>query len=432
MPTLLESLLHGEFKFGFELEAYSNMKDFSFDNIKKEFKKYFGSNINIVEDTSLTSNPNGFEFPTPVMQFTPLNIKNCIYFLNEIHKEPTLVYTDSTCGFHVHFSFTNMNTQDMAWILCNIANSKTLTEEFTNFDTKYGKHFDFTNYYANPSILESIRKCIKTASYHKISQLLDNSKYRIIRLHPQGTLEWRGPRDFLNYNNIAYIQDFFLKLYKIITRIIEIMDKNEIEGISRSNFFNLINTSDIETYNISSGLIPKKVERIIENPLILTKLKSNDAYQLIPYLINELKENDTDLNSFLIPVWYHKFNNHTVVKQLLKVVPTFINYLDDFNLQHIVKDINDEEWYNYLNLRYISPEVISDGLKYSLTGETLEHEIEIRIEENKSIKSFYNKEVIDALKKYGKAKQFIYCVNKSLRINPSLRQYYIKFLELLS
>ena len=38
---------------------------------------------------------------------------------------------------------------------------------------------------------------------------MSEEKMRLLRNHPQGTIEWRGPRNFLNKQNVNDIKTFF-------------------------------------------------------------------------------------------------------------------------------------------------------------------------------------------------------------------------------
>jgi hypothetical protein len=432
MSTLLESLLHGEFKFGFELEAYSNMKDFKLSTLHNVFAKYFGENISIIDDNSLQSSSKSFEFPTPVMQFTPMNIKNCITFLEDIQKEPALVYTDGSCGFHVHFSFSTMDVKDMVWILCNVAENESLTKEFTSFDTQYGQHFDFTNFYAKADVLKEINKYLKEGKFEEISKLLTNDKYRTLRLHPQGTIEWRGPRDFMDDHNIDAIRDFFIKFYKIITKIIEIMDKKEIAGISKDNFFQLVNISNISSKDSNTkNDIRFDFTKIIKNPLILTKLKKLDINYFVQNLLKTLEENNIKLDSFLIPLRYKRFENQTLVRRLVNADNNFINYLDTYNLQQLVKVMDGTEWLPYLKMKYIRPEVLEAGILSSLSNVFLIDGIQYRLENDLSLKSFTNPIVLKAIKSKS-PKQLIDYLSASKQVYPYYVKYYDNFIKLLS
>ena len=367
MTTLLESLLMSEFTFGFELEAYINRDIFwkyisDIDNIDNEsmddeeyeeyessivnnyntddykpyfkyvaeyFSQWFGNDCKIVNDGSLGF--GGFEFPTPPMNLTPANIKNCINFLMEIQKGPYKIYTDESCGFHVHFSFPHMNHQDMAWILCNIAlNADDCLSDFSAFIKADGNQQQFfSKQWSDPTFLFNLQKAIKEENWTEVSKIISSEKYRLIRLHPQGTIEWRGPRNFISKNGIQDITSFFYQVLKIAKHISNFMDETSINGMSKENFFKMINLENIEEKE--KYYHPDKVvtlmKEAIKNPLILTKLKpSNISEQLIKHLYVKLSK--IKFANLLTTLRYKKFNDLNILYNIIELYPTFFKYCE--------------------------------------------------------------------------------------------------------
>lgn len=361
MAILLETLLTSEFYFGFELEANANIntiplkaeyknrtyhndlendnsiqrenifdKDKLLSDLKKEFSKTFGNNIDIITDESLDK-ITGFEFPVPKMRFTPLNIKKCINFLANLPNSPHHIYTDERCGFHVHFSFPNISKEDAIWLTCNLALDNNMIKYFTSFNFN-GNIIDFHNpKYANESYLNELKEAIINNNFQKISSILldNNEKYRLLRIHPQGTLEWRSPRNFLNDNNINIITAFFVKLFKIIEWVAKTIDKKEINGITKNNFFNTLNSIS-DGISIEFGNKYKPIaEKIINNPLQLIKINSislSDAPKLIDTIFNQL--GNKKFQSFLINLRYKSFNPK-ILAAILIYEPLFFNFINE-------------------------------------------------------------------------------------------------------
>lgn len=368
MSKLLETLLHSEFKFGFELEAYmgKNVIDdylehdddeyfsdeyydedtfdgygdqqqfglphVNFSNLESDlmdyFAEYFGNNIEIDFDSSLDDLRGGFEFPTPVMTFTPLNIQKSIKFLYEIMNGKYEIYTDKSCGFHVHLSFPNMSAEDMAWIICNIAINDDIRKHFEKFKDSYNIDYDFITKYSSNDYLNDIKNSFLKNDWKTLSENLSSQKFRLIRLHPQKTLEWRGPRNFLNKNNLQIIKDFFKHLYIIVSDISTIMDSKYISNISRDNFFKLVSLENVEE-NINKVFNDSIYDSIYRNPLILTKL--NNRRVNWQYFVKRLQlfienEKDTPFDSFIIPLRYKKFNNKKILNNIIKLCPEFAKY----------------------------------------------------------------------------------------------------------
>lgn len=351
MDTLLESLVTGEFKFGFELEAYiksleNDTSDNNFDyneladkytindKVKKElinyFSKWFGNNLEIQLDASLKSSDTGFEFATPKMSLSPLNIKKCIECLYDLKTSKFNIVTDDTCGFHIHFSFPNITAEDMAWIVCHIAFNQSLQKLLKFFTTKNLETFKFFNpKYAKVGFLKDIKECINSNRWEKLNELLSNDKMRLIRIHPDDNLEWRGPRNFLNNPELSTIKEFFIQFYTIISEIIKIMDMKEINGISRQNFFKLINLNNINSSNKQRKdyeKYSKIIHNITENPLLLTKFTNNIKIDW-DHIIYEIYVHNG--SKFFTPLRYQIFKNNEILLNIIQRVPSFINYVNN-------------------------------------------------------------------------------------------------------
>lgn len=324
---LQEKYLHGEFKFGFELEAYVNpyqiptipesdywneIDDFQdedpndywnmgkviesmwdtesyqeeleglykFDDVKEEAKKcinkYFPEEADwIIKPSSGVCYDGslglcGFEWPSPTMKFTPSAIAQCIHLLTHLQDES--IETDEKCGFHVHISSPSMTLEEAKWIVMNIAMSDEYITLLTIFDDVdyYGEFFGS---YAKKDFLYKLRESFENNDFDNLKLLLDNEKYRVLRIHPQGTLEWRGPREFIGENTKA-IKDFFVRLYSVISMFIEIMEKQTIGDYSKDNFLNMISSPNVD-FNISKNKTKyeKLLHQLIQKPLILSKIQ---------------------------------------------------------------------------------------------------------------------------------------------------------------
>lgn len=452
MSKLLETLLKSEFKFGFELEAYvsdnaldnydENRKfqswedsrldlgheendedneneeiylddadyeeendgidyDALYTDLAEEFSKTFGDSVGVEGDGSLGY--GGFEFPSPVMNLTPLNIKKCIEFLDGLKDSKFKIYTDDTCGFHTHISFPKMSDEDMVWVVCHMAIDKQLQDELTSFKTTTGEEFDFFGNYASGYFLVQMNEAIKNQDWEQLSKLISTDKYRVIRMHPQGTLEWRGPRDFLDRQNKQIIKEFFIKLSNLVLKIAKIMDKKDIEGISRQNFFQLVKVPDL-TYASRNMVFPSdnQINAIMKNPLILTKVNWLSPWKDTLETIKErMEENGSSFENFLVPLRYKEFRYWGILADIISLSPSFINYVDTDNkelfdylqkMKHYVLD-------TFLNIN-IDENVVLSYLKYC-TGRFFQDflaQLQHRVQANKNVNSFLTPKVGKALK----------------------------------
>ena len=271
---MVSKKLHSDFKFGFEFEGFAKIEKFlgnisnydysfnSWDNLECN-NLYESDTRNLYEnvnsfineafksskgrthyDGSVKGYLNGyqsFEYSSPVFKFTPKNIKMIKDFFNNM--EVNGFGINGTCGFHTHISFPQMSEKDAIWIVSQIAIDEVKSNEFCYFKYNDDSIDFYSERYASKSYLESIRKSIKEGNYSMVSSLINSDKYRVLRIHPQGTLEWRGPRNFLNLNN--GINLYINKLSKIIDILSSSLNEKEINGLSKDEFFKLINKKDI-------------------------------------------------------------------------------------------------------------------------------------------------------------------------------------------
>src|ERR1700691_4706041 len=235
-----EAVTSREFKFGFEFECFIK-KDID-KNIIKELPIKF----KITNDGSLIKDPDyiddggdeyenendgykGVELVSEVLTLNPSNIiksKQCIVSLLRLG-----TYTNDTCGFHVHYSYNGMDYNEICWLLIVLSTNNEYRELFSEF-----KDINFIHEsYASDEFLDVIREIIIDTEGNITSSLMrlfDDNKARLLRIHPSGTLEWRGPRNFMNSKNFSLISDFFVRLYKVA----DLIDKiSKIKSVTVDN-----------------------------------------------------------------------------------------------------------------------------------------------------------------------------------------------------
>ena len=380
---LLEKYLASQFKFGFELEAMVEdaLIDFSddyhdevdYDSLNEAIKEEISTAFNFSEDEieikydgSLEPSNRfdyAFEWATPTMQFTPENLKRSIHGLDYLMNHN--FYTNESCGFHVHLSFPNITDQDVIWIISKLSIDKPMFKKITNFE---GLNF-FNEEYAEKGVFEKIGKLINEEKYSELAQYFSTKKYRMLHIHPQGTLEWRGPRDFLDdYEGIHIVYDFFKLLHEFVSWMSKSISDNHINGISKENYFKLVFGEDVKVNdyidnfnkksrfskmkNIISNDIEKKyvnrfiklmiknksdytpsVEKILKLYIddmyadftfatnILKKLIEMDDISTIRYFFNLLINENNDFGSF--------FNNNIEYTLFEKIVEYLLQFKED-------------------------------------------------------------------------------------------------------
>lgn len=312
-----EKYLLSDFKFGFELECciQAGKKDKALSGLTALFgsKSLFGSDGSIrrehPDDITL-------EMKSEVYQMLPTNMNKVIQGLSKLNDIG--VYTNNSCGFHVHLSFPNYSREDAAWIILNIAANeefKTKILKFNSiqfFDKKFAKA-DFLKIIKNILIdideLRTKEKDTKEA-FNKLNELLNSSKYRTFRIHPQGTIEWRGPRDFLNKPNLQEIKDFFQLFIDFINFIREILDKNKISNYNfTKDDLNLIELENISMPKDDDRKFFKKQDGRIST-MFVSKYK--DSIEYMKDVNVSIKEN----NMWLISSGTFRFKDNKEIKDI--------------------------------------------------------------------------------------------------------------------
>ena len=272
---LEESLLKSQMTFGFELEAvadggyyedYSTSDDEGYyddeeedhyiessemsraidNNLEELFNKYKGEGAwkagTMQEDGSVNGSDDDdfpFEWASPVMEFKPSELNRTIKFLNGLKNIG--VYTNDSCGFHHHISWKGITERDMIWTYTNLILDEDFIKEMLNLKTRDNTNIKiWSNQWSGLKNMGSLREFIQKGEWDKALTYYSDDKYRLFRIHPYGTIEWRGPRDFLNYRNLDYIKDFYKKFNKLASKIIECQSMKTLFGtnITKEEFFN--------------------------------------------------------------------------------------------------------------------------------------------------------------------------------------------------
>lgn len=416
---LLCESLSTDFTIGFELEAvaskdkwqsndeYNSLPGYHSGNapegVYKRIFDYLNSSLGlgngkIERDGSLQASNRGdlpFEYGSPIIHFNPTNVSKIYHFLSDLKNNG--IYTNSTCGFHIHMSVPTITKADIAWIICCIAIDSKLTDLVTKLHTTEEGDIDlYQSTYARTGFLEDIKDYLeydngtRLDNYkNNISSLIRNDKYRVLNIHGQGTLEWRGPRGFLNNGKESSLKEFIVSLYTVIKCIGQILDKQTYKGdkvtINRSEISKLqsINTFDspIEKRErekeenkrkYDSPLHPRNLSKLTPE-IVKNDLSKYDIKQFImdvafekPVLFNKIKKNTLETMFLRLDTWdireilRHIYESDQELfkrlfgncsENLRKVIfDTFIDYLYSMDCAAgILKilDFNNEDFYNW-------------------------------------------------------------------------------------
>jgi len=256
MKYLLEQWLSSEFTIGFELEGYCRDDR---QEILDTAREFFPSGISIYgnetikDDGSLDSgnydsHPTSFEYTSKIFKLNMGNLQRIINFLDYLNKND-LAITDSTCGFHVHIGFPDkfMQSSQQFWVLLNLIfepEAKQLANILSQGDINFYTDDDGGEGYASFAFILKLKAKLEKYLFQSLltkesvskREIIDSfktiyssEKYRFLRIHPQGTLEWRGPRGFLDSGKRSEIKTFFLqKLFPFVYWITKTLDNETL------------------------------------------------------------------------------------------------------------------------------------------------------------------------------------------------------------
>ena len=346
--------LRTDFRFGFEFEGFARLNSYvnyeelncepddNFDNLPcncldgddyeyfyKKINNFINNKLKVINgrthyDGSVKNYLNGyqsFEYSSIVYKFNAKNLYNLNKFFSKLDEYDMGI--NETCGFHTHISYKGINENDVLWITCQIAENENWIKEVTSFDDgEYHTNF-YNSRYAEKEYLRAIKNAIDTKNFDYLSKLLNNEKYRVLRIHPQGTLEWRGPRNFLNIDN-GWIK-FSKKLTKVIDIFRNALDTNSICGMDRKTFFSNFIADD--TYYSLNGFYMPKNHKTLARQNVVGCLDCFSASNE-----NNLTKNISKiLNAF-------RFNNNLFFNEDLKMLKNY--FIDGLNYTEIDNFVN--------------------------------------------------------------------------------------------
>lgn len=242
---LLEKKLTTDFTMGFELEAiwtedaeYNDDDYDSYSNYEDEINDLFDSEFpggDLHGDGSVHGNGEGvgFEWASPVLPFNVASLQKIINFYRK-HLGKEFIVNDS-CGYHHHISFSGISAEDVVWIMCKLATDNRMRDLISNFEG-----IEFVSGWSDDSYLDDLADAVHNLNYSRIVELCNTRKYSLLNVHSNKTLEWRGPRGFLNKEDTDIIIKFYKRLHQFVTWITDVLDEKEIEGVSKENFDDMI------------------------------------------------------------------------------------------------------------------------------------------------------------------------------------------------
>ena len=306
-----------EYSYGDKFDELINSKKiYNKAEEKLNIEKYFPDNAKWIKVPSkgFTSDGSlgvdGFEWRSPVMVVTPEAVAHCIAFLKHIKKN--VCYISDDCGFHTHISFADLSEDDARWIMLKLAEDPKMVKKIQRLCTVADRNkeysamerepISFYSRWADTDYLFDLRDALRTDNIEGLYDMLSNKKYRALRIHPQGTLEWRSPREFLNedYDDI-YIKSFFLSLYDFISWMRDALDSTTIGNYDRDNLLKMIDSYGkndnlfYKTADKKANSIKGMILNAIKNPNVLYKMEKLTTRQLYMGITKTDERERTDL-----------------------------------------------------------------------------------------------------------------------------------------
>lgn len=432
VEQLDEGLLTSDFTMGFELECYisedspiydevtdnryynydSDDSDdenrYVMDNISDFITRKLKTidNVSIPDETmghsgahedSSVNDRNDYrdisvEYSSPIIPCKPIWFNRIIKTLKYLMNNG--VYVNNTCGFHHHLHFKGMDERDMVWLYCNIATDPEIHRDFSSLN---GWYLD-DDTYASYDKLNDLGNAIIDRNFDEVLSLLNTHKWRVFRIHPQGTLEWRGPRGFLEEGTNS-IKDFYKLFIKLIGKITTYMDSKVVVGstVTKDELFNGL-TNAVENAELTPTLeflrhdesydsnkkmnYISKIGKVSEESM----KKFANAIAKNPMIIYTLIMDDNNKVGKFIDSMMVSYSGETSFKKALKKLNTMNKVTPEF-IAHFFKvtDINEMDRYIKLLLEcgyheYINKDVIARFLEDSDAISTLYFRLETIIE----------------------------------------------------
>ena len=275
-------LYHRTITFNNDFYKLPNTKNISKEVTINKSKIESDSSVHPDRNTDSTHHAWSFEWASPIIKFNPKNIDKIYKFLTSL--KDIGVYTNNSCGFHTHISYENITRDDVKWILFCIANDEKLLDEVSYLRVPGEEPIKFFGDYAKDSWFRKLKAHGNLEDWSFYEDTGD--KYLQMRMHPDaGTIEWRGPRNFINKGeNTQLIKDYLIKLWQLVLKIAKIVDEKEYNGYKKEDVLQKLTVSgrfNSAAEKLASMSAEKLVSLVKTKPLILVTLPPSKLKNLV-------------------------------------------------------------------------------------------------------------------------------------------------------
>lgn len=235
-------------------EAYHRGYLLSRDGLNTQFTiQGIETSVNdiITEYVYLGKGGTAYEYASPDMPLTPMMISNVGKMLTSLEKYK--IYTNESCGMHLHISWPQMDEQDMFWVWLNLAYDKDMRDMITKYKD-YKFYTDIPNpkhHLRSPTAYQPHTEAGRWSAAHRgffynainylgaedwseLGKFFSGIKQTVMKLHPGGTLEWRGPRGFLDKQIKSEIYGFFRVIGKWVDFVSDKLSTDTLAYITKT------------------------------------------------------------------------------------------------------------------------------------------------------------------------------------------------------
>ena len=319
---LFEQMLTSELTIGFEFECFYPKS--SKKLIKEIVKKY---NIDQVDEDITV--PDEEMFDKAEFRTVPVHLNNDgIITTYKLFKEfyEAGCRTNQSCGLHTHFAISKELTKnyvDNFWFIFNFFGGG-IYNKFKNFDGHLmfnegeiinksigSKGPPFASIEKQNNYINNIKKLLNnTINKEEKLRIINNTikelktisnKNFLIRLHEQGTIEWRGPRHLFDYyddlpkeQNLTTLKKYLLFAVEFGKEIIKLIHNPfPISDISKKEYEYYLYTQRSKSYLSDEGKsqLYKTITKYIKNPnilnIILNAIVDNESLDALNKLLQE-------------------------------------------------------------------------------------------------------------------------------------------------
>lgn len=295
MELLLEKKLISDLSMSFVLEIFFN-EDKELYEISSLFDNMIGNGGKVSRFTELENyqiKGKCYRYTSPKLPITIRSIEKIINCLSSV-LDNNEAFFNEYCKFEQMFTYDGITSEDAIWLMSKLSLDDNMKQKFTSF-----KGIDFVNGSSSMDYLTSIANDLHDMDFNDLVKKCTESNI-MFGMNSDGSLHWKGPMNIFTDKEHSTMIEFYKRVWSIVSWIVDTLDEDEIDGMSRENFNEQIRpiikkydikgfrTEKIRNKLISDDKINDIVDNIISNPkdLLLFNNSPIPQEQIIQILYN--------------------------------------------------------------------------------------------------------------------------------------------------